>query len=53
MRLPFGKDLLIRLTICFLCVVSNCNLSNSLFGFEGRMSGLIPGRLLITNVPIA
>ena len=31
---PFGKELLNRLTICFLCILTICNLVISHFGFE-------------------
>ena len=32
---PFGKELLIRLTICSLCILTICNFSYSRFSFEG------------------
>ena len=33
--LPFGKMLLIRSTVCFLCFMSVCNFVVSNSGFEG------------------
>ena len=35
---PFGKELLTRLTICSLCILTICNFS---FGFEGWIWVLI------------
>ena len=39
---PFGKDLLMRLTVCSLCIESICTFSHgSHFGFEDRNFVLI------------
>ena len=39
----FGKELLTRLTICSLCILTICNIKivNSRFGFEGGICVLI------------
>ena len=36
---PFGKELLTRLTICSLCILTICNFSYFLFWFSGRDLG--------------
>ena len=49
---PFGKELLTRLTICYLCVLTICNFSYSRFGFEGGIRVLIapvPGRCILVT----
>ena len=38
---PFGKELLTRLNICSLCILSICNSSYFPFGFEGGIWVLI------------
>ena len=37
----FGKKLLTRLTICYLCILTNCNIRYSHFGFGGWIWVLI------------
>ena len=37
----FGKELLTRLTICTLCILTICNFSYFPFGFEGWIGVLI------------
>ena len=38
---PFGKELITRLTICSLCILTICNSVISLFSFEGGIWVLI------------
>ena len=45
----FGKELLPRLTICSLCIMTLCNLVISRFGFEGWIWVLIAS---VTDVGI-
>ena len=49
---PFGKELLTRLTICSLCIMSICNLSYFPFSFEGGIWVLIapvPGPCILVT----
>ena len=38
---PFGKKLLTQLTISAPCILAICNISFTVFGFEGWIWGLI------------
>ena len=42
---PFGKELFTRLTICPLCILTICNVSDFRVGFQGLI------RVLIASVP--
>ena len=48
-RLPIGRELLIRFTVCSVCVLTYCDFVVSHFGFEGGTLVLIasvPGHCL-------
>ena len=50
---PFGKELLTRLTICLLYILTICNFSYSRFGFEGGLCVLIasvPGHFILVTL---
>ena len=38
---PFGRELLIRFTVCSLCILTYCNLCFFRFGFEGETLVLV------------
>ena len=47
---PFGKQLLTRLTICSLFILTICYLNFSRFGFEGRiwvLTASVPDRCVL------
>ena len=47
---PFGKELLTRLTICYLCILTIYNSIISRFGFEGGiwiMIAPVPGLCIL------
>ena len=49
---PFGKELLTRLTISYLCILTICNFSYIRFGFDGSIWVLIapvPGQCILVT----